>query len=241
MVRPPSRAITAGSTPGNSSVGCLARGPWRSKPTCTVSGIFIVDGRRPEPIVLRHRIALAAGEHAERYAAESELRAVLELGDGIVEVGPRDDAEPDRADRARPRSTPRRASRCRRGPPRGRRRRRPWCARGAGPSACWGRAPRLRGRPGPARAMRCSGGPTPAVSATVTPKGCHVSLVRPALRSRNGTGRGSWPSTSSASPPSGSLIVRGAFSRSRAGIRPVHRSGSTSRCPSLEIKGGNAV
>src|SRR5688572_7525219 len=89
--------------------------------------------------------------------------------------------------------------------------------------------------------MRCSGGPTPAVSATVTPNGCHVSLVRPALRSRNGTGRGSCPSTSSASPPSAILMVRGALSRYRAGIRRVHRSGSTSKCPSLEIKGGSQV
>ena len=54
-----------------------------------------LDGRRPEPIVLRYRIALPAGEHAERDSAESELRAVLELGDGIVQVGPGDDAEPD--------------------------------------------------------------------------------------------------------------------------------------------------
>src|ERR1700675_4567436 len=89
--------------------------------------------------------------------------------------------------------------------------------------------------------MRCSGGPTPAVSATVTPKGCHVSLDRPALRSRKGTGRGSCPSTRRASPPSGILIVRGALSRYRAGIRTVHRSGSTSKCPSLEIKGGSEV
>src|ERR1700675_4195947 len=89
--------------------------------------------------------------------------------------------------------------------------------------------------------MRCSGGPTPAVSATVTPKGCHVSLDRPALRSRKGTGRGSCPSTRRASPPSGILIVRGALSRYRTGIRAVHRSGSTSKCPSLEIKGGSEV
>ena len=33
-----------------------------------------------------------------------------------------------------------------------------------------------------------SGGPTPAVSSTVAPNGCHVSLVRPARRSRKGAG-----------------------------------------------------
>src|SRR6266478_5826861 len=85
---------------------------------------------------------------------------------------------------------------------------------------------------------RCSGGPTPAVSSTVTPKGSQVSLVLPALRSRNGAGYGGWPSTRIASPPSGSLIVRGAFSRSFAGMCGVHRSGRTSRWPSLEIRGG---
>src|SRR5439155_1366694 len=41
---------------------------------------------------------------------------------------------------------------------------------------------------------RCSGGPTPAVSSTVAPKGCHVSLVRPARRSRNGAGEPGLPS-----------------------------------------------
>src|SRR5881296_1501104 len=87
---------------------------------------------------------------------------------------------------------------------------------------------------------RCSGGPTPAVSSTVTPKGSQVSLVRPALRSRNGAGYGGWPSTTRASPPSGSLIVRGARSRYLAGIRGDQRSGRTSRWPSLEIRGGRA-
>src|SRR5256712_5371450 len=87
---------------------------------------------------------------------------------------------------------------------------------------------------------RCSGGPTPAVSSTVTPKGSQVSLVRPALRSRNGAGYGGWPSTRRASPPSGSLIVRGARSRYLAGIRGDQRSGRTSRWPSLEIRGGRA-
>src|SRR6266542_6668585 len=66
---------------------------------------------------------------------------------------------------------------------------------------------------------RCSGGPTPAVSSTFTPNGCQLSLVRPARKSMKGTGRGSWPSTSSASPPSGRRIVRGALSLYLAGIR----------------------
>src|SRR5262245_22344967 len=88
---------------------------------------------------------------------------------------------------------------------------------------------------------RCSGGPTPAVSSTVTPNGCHVSLVRPARRSRNGTGRGSAPGTRMASPPSGSLIVRGTLSLNRAGTRTDQRSGKTSRCPSLERSGGKGA
>src|SRR5438093_1925429 len=87
---------------------------------------------------------------------------------------------------------------------------------------------------------RCSGGPTPAVSSTFTPNGCQLSLVRPARKSMKGTGRGSWPSTSSASPPSGRRIVRGALFLYLAGIRGVQRSGRTSRWPSLEIRGGSA-
>ena len=111
-----------------------------------------VDGRRPEPVVLRLRVRLAVREHAEVDALETEPRAVLELGDRVVEVGPRDDAEADEPVARRPGSTPRRASRCRRGRRRGRRRRRPSCATAAGRPACWGTAPRPAGRPCPARA-----------------------------------------------------------------------------------------
>ena len=164
------------------------------------------DGGRPEPVVRGRRIALAAREHAERHAAEAERRAVLELGDGVVDVGPRDDAEPDEAvarDRAVLLAEPvvvganRRAVRVVVGSS---------CARAAGPSACSGRAPRRAARPDPARAMRCSGGPTPAVSSTVTPNGCHVSLVRPARRSRKGTGPAApAPPPGARRPPSGEL------------------------------------
>src|SRR5262249_32455461 len=85
---------------------------------------------------------------------------------------------------------------------------------------------------------RCSGGPTPAVSSTVTPMGSQVSLVRPALRSRNGAGYGGWPSTRIAAPPSGSLVVRGAFSRNRAGMRGGPRPGRPSTGASLQSSGG---
>src|SRR5262249_44248356 len=40
-----------------------------------------------------------------------------------------------------------------------------------------------------------------------------------------------------ASLPSGRVVVRGASPRYFAGIRPVHRSGRTSRCPSLDSIG----
>jgi hypothetical protein len=62
-----------------------------------------VDGQRhphrdrlgPEPVVLRGRVRLAAREDAEVHAPQPELRAVVELGDGVVEAGPRDDAQTD--------------------------------------------------------------------------------------------------------------------------------------------------
>src|SRR5207253_10501894 len=76
---------------------------------------------------------------------------------------------------------------------------------------------------------------------TVAPNGIQFSFERPARRSRNGAGYGGWPSIKSASPPSGSLIVRGACSRSVAGMRGVHRSGRTSRCPSLDRSGGSTI
>ena len=50
-----------------------------------------VDRGRPEPVVLGQRIRPAVREHAEVDAA------VLELGHGVVEVRPRDDAQPDEA------------------------------------------------------------------------------------------------------------------------------------------------
>ena len=41
ILRGPSFLRTSGSAPGYSKVGCAARGPSRSKATCTVSGIFM--------------------------------------------------------------------------------------------------------------------------------------------------------------------------------------------------------
>ena len=89
--------------------------------------------------------------------------------------------------------------------------------------------------------MRCSGGPTPAVSATVMPNGCHVSLVRPARRSRKGTGRGSCPSTSKRIPAIGHR------DRPRRLVPHTQQASDQStaqehfKCPSLEIKGGSKV
>jgi len=40
-LRGPSFLSTSGSAPAYSNVGCWARGPRRSKPTWTVSGIFM--------------------------------------------------------------------------------------------------------------------------------------------------------------------------------------------------------
>ena len=60
-------------------------------------GHLHVDRGRPEAIVLGRRIGFAAREHAQVDALEPELHAVLELGDRVGDVGPRDDAEADEA------------------------------------------------------------------------------------------------------------------------------------------------
>ena len=214
------RGPTFFSISGSAS-GILERRLRRARPETVEADVhrqrhLHVDRRRPEPVVLRRRIRLAVREHAEVDALEPEPRAVVELGDRVVDVRPRDDAEADQPiarDRAVLLAEPvvvrahRRAIDVVVGAS---------CARAAGRPACSETGPPRAGRPCPAPCRRCSGGPTPAVSSTVAPKGCHVSFVRPARRSRNGAGYGGWPSTSSASPPSGSLIVRGAFSRSAA-------------------------
>src|SRR6516162_1228804 len=83
---------------------------------------------------------------------------------------------------------------------------------------------------------RCSAEPVPAASATLRPKGCHVPSARPARRSRKFASNSGWPSISCASPPSGRWTVRGARSRYFSGTRCTHRSGGTSRCPSLDIR-----
>src|SRR4030095_2285184 len=48
-----------------------------------------LDGRRPEGIVLRQRVRLAVGEHAEVHAPEPQPGAVLELGERVLDVRPR--------------------------------------------------------------------------------------------------------------------------------------------------------
>src|SRR5262249_38656847 len=54
-----------------------------------------LDGGGPEAIVFGRRVPLAAGKDAEADALEAEALAVLELGDGVVDVGPRNHAETD--------------------------------------------------------------------------------------------------------------------------------------------------
>src|SRR5438876_904423 len=83
---------------------------------------------------------------------------------------------------------------------------------------------------------RCSAEPVPAASATLSPKGCHVPSARPARKSRKLASNNGCPSISCASPPSGRWTVRGARSRYFSGTRCTHRSGGTSRCPSLDIR-----
>ena len=56
-----------------------------------------VERGRPEPVVLRCRVAFAVGQAAEQDAFQAKLLAVLHLGDGVFDVGDRHDAHADQA------------------------------------------------------------------------------------------------------------------------------------------------
>ena len=97
---PRSSAARPSSSISGSASGILERRLRRARTETVEADVhrqrhLHVDRRRPEPVVLRRRIRLAVREHAEVDALEAELRAVLELGDRVVDVRPRDDAEPD--------------------------------------------------------------------------------------------------------------------------------------------------
>jgi len=53
------------------------------------------DRGRPEAIVVGQWVRPAVGKHAEVDTLESQPRAVLELGERVGEIRPRNDAEPD--------------------------------------------------------------------------------------------------------------------------------------------------
>jgi len=56
-----------------------------------------IERGSPEPIVLRRGIAAAIGQTAEQDAFQTELLAMLHLGDGVLGVGDRHDAHADQA------------------------------------------------------------------------------------------------------------------------------------------------
>ena len=95
ILRGPSFLRTSGSAPGYSKVGWAARGPRRSKPTWTVSGIFMSMAAAQNRSSSGMGYALPLGNTPRLTPFRPSFAQCCQLGDGVVDVGPRDDAEPD--------------------------------------------------------------------------------------------------------------------------------------------------
>src|SRR5437773_1716673 len=193
ILRGPSFLRTSGSAPGYSNVGCDARGPRRSKATCTVSGILMSIAAAQNRSSSGSGYALPFGNTPRLTPRSSCLAqcsssatASARFVHGMTPSPMRRSRETAQYSSASQSLYARTVARYTSSSVSARQSRGPTCMLGKITSAS---------RPSMSCSRRrCSGGPTPAVPSTVLPNGCHVSSVRPARSARNGAGYAGRPS-----------------------------------------------